>query len=169
MTLKDFTPLPFEPRYGVSRDGRVCRFVSIDWLRPGVVEPRTDKDGYLWVFLNYRKHRVNRLVAVTFIPNPENKPEAAHINGSNTDNRVENIKWATRLENENDKKIHGTRPIGEAHWKAKLSETDVKDIREMFAGKIPRVPPLYAEIAEAYGVKHSAIMSIVKRRGWAHV
>tara|TARA_B100000035_G_C20671540_1_gene409824 strand:- start:62 stop:556 length:495 start_codon:yes stop_codon:yes gene_type:complete len=42
---------------------------------------------------------VHRLIASTFIPNPDNKSEVDHINGIATDNRLENLRWVTQEEN----------------------------------------------------------------------
>ena len=44
-------------------------------------------------------HSVHRLIAETFIPNPDNLPEVNHINEDKLDNRVDNLEWCTRQYN----------------------------------------------------------------------
>ena len=53
----------------------------------------TDKDGRL------KHHYVHRIVAMTFIPNPDNCKEVNHKNWDTSDNRVENLEWVNRTEN----------------------------------------------------------------------
>lgn len=64
------------------------------------------RSGYLGVTLCYEGRTktisVHRLVANAFIPNPEEKPEIDHINTKRHDNRVCNLRWATKKENANN-------------------------------------------------------------------
>lgn len=55
-----------------------------------------DKDGYKMVALTNRKlYRAHRLIALTFLDNPENYPVVNHLNHNKEDNRVENLEWTT--------------------------------------------------------------------------
>jgi hypothetical protein len=71
-----------------------------------ILKPATDKYGYLYYVLcvngERRTVKAHRLVALTFISNTENKPTVNHKNGVRTDNRVQNLEWATHKEQAND-------------------------------------------------------------------
>lgn len=79
--------------YSVTTDGRVFNSQAKE------LKQNTRK-GYLYVTVKGRKYSVHRLVALSYIPNPENKPEIDHIDGNTLNNNVYNLRWVTRSENE---------------------------------------------------------------------
>lgn len=92
---KDFPEMPI---YEVSTDGRIRNKIAGNILKGSF-----DKDGYKEYHLRdggknlYR--RGHRMVAITYLDNPENKPVINHINGVKDDNRLSNLEWATISEN----------------------------------------------------------------------
>jgi len=104
----------YEGYYQVSNLGRVRSLDRIldkpniltggQTVRKGKIISQRLKTGYMYVNLcahDRRKgHRVHRLVAKAFLPNPESKPQINHKNGNKKDNRVYNLEWATASENQ---------------------------------------------------------------------
>lgn len=97
----------YEESYEASTAGNIRSIDRVDTIgrnRKGkVLSPATKANRYLMVLL--RKDgksigcHVHRLVAQTFLPNPDNKEEVNHINNVRNDNRVGNLEWNTRKEN----------------------------------------------------------------------
>lgn len=124
-------------RYAVSNLGRVLAYSApyvcgnkVCKREPQLIKPRYSKGtpGYLRVVLSdgnrgRRCYAVHRLVAMAFIPNPNNFPEIDHINRNSLDNRVENLMWCTHhmnMMNEETRKHSIAMRIGKkrpSQWK----------------------------------------------------
>lgn len=94
--------------YQVSNLGKIkslSRFNGRYSCKEQILKPRSDKKGYLRISL-YKNNKiknffVHRLVAMAFIPNPDNLPQINHKNEIKTDNRVENLEWCSAYYNMN--------------------------------------------------------------------
>lgn len=97
-------PVPgYEGLYEVSSDGRVW---SLNYHRQGIrkeLKGKLDKNGYHEVGLRKDgkkiSYRAHRLIALTFIPNPDNMPQVNHKDAIKTNNSIDNLEWCTCLEN----------------------------------------------------------------------
>ena len=69
-----------------------------------ILKTNKNKKGYLYVVLSKNGKskivRIHRLVAQTFIPNLQNKPQVNHIDGIKSNNVVSNLEWCTNSENQ---------------------------------------------------------------------
>lgn len=112
--MEEWKSIPgYEGLYEISSYGRVKsldRYVKVKSksyrLQKGkMLSPIKNKYGYLQVFLccngKYKIISVHRLVAIAFLPNPDNLPIINHKNEDKSDNRVENLEWCNHKYNSN--------------------------------------------------------------------
>jgi hypothetical protein len=159
---------PVDPDYAVTTEGRVFR-VNGGRARPGApVEIKTylGSTGYLMANCHDTPHKLHRILAITFIANPDNKPVVAHRDGDKLNNKLDNLYWATVQENNDDTLRHGNRACNERHGNAVLTAAEVAEIRALTTGRLPRSKPTLAEIGAIFGVSKETIADITKRRSW---
>lgn len=154
------------PFYEVSTKGRIKRIVhekyyykdgTIRFYSEKLMTLTKDSKGYLTVglYANGKRFtlRVNRLVAIAFIPNPLNLPDVNHLNENKADNSVENLAWASSKFNSN----WGTRNdrIANKNRGVKKTPEQMKKRLESSAKKVICEGVIYDAIA--YCAKHYCI------------
>lgn len=162
---------------GITKNGENYEISNLGNIRHATTKktktPQRDKDGYLF-FMLYKNNKgsnakLHRLIALTFISNPENKPLVNHKDGNKENNNIDNLEWATSAENNKhaweNKLNQGYDKKGENHPSSKLTEKDVLTIRRMYSDG----GYTYQKLADAYGVDKSMIGLIIKRKSWKHI
>ena len=90
----EFKPIPSQHGYECNRMGQVRKIGKTNPNRLSL-----DKNGYLNTTCNGQTYYVHRLVAETFVPNPDHAPNVEHINNNKTDNYYKNLRWCYKSRN----------------------------------------------------------------------
>ena len=168
----------FEGAYEVSSLGQVRSLDRLitssdqrQWVQRGrlLVIDYNHNGGYgtLQLCLHNRPKRylVHRLVAIAFLPNPDNLPEVNHRSGIKTDNRKTNLEWALRQGNIDHAVSTGLiANKGSLNSQAKLDEATVRKMRRMRADGMS-----IREIAIATGATPRNVRNIVSYVSWKHL
>lgn len=151
---EEWRTMPDYEDYQVSNYGRIKSF------RRGTAKirkPALSVQGYLVIrfFHNkeWKEYRISRLVAKSFISNPDNKPEVNHIY-SRFNNHISGLEWVTGSENQRHAVAMGLRKSGEDNYQAKLTNEQARYIRTNPDGLTGRA------LAKKFGVPPQRISKI---------
>ena len=112
---------------------------------------------------NHKTHSVHTLVALAFHGEP-NGLQVRHKDGNKLNNNYDNLHYGTCRDNHLDKKAHGTSIDGERNHMAKLTQSDIDEIRATYVkGKRGFG---YISISKKYNVESSTIQKIINREIW---
>ena len=174
---EEWRPVNGWPGYEVSNLGRVRswkqRAKGRVWIPDYGHEPRILKadirNGYPSVLLCDKRagrkwQSIHRLVLSTFIGPAPDGFQSAHGNGDKGDNRLSNLRWASPIENNADKILHGTHQSGEGIGSSKLTEAQIREIRSKRAGGEKVI-----DLAYEYKMCRNSITNITHRRTWRNI
>lgn len=151
----------YEGLYYARTDGKIFSYPAA-WTNARYIKgerPVSIANGYGYVKLHGNNQSIHRLVAMTFVLNPFNKPCVNHLDGDKSNNNYWNLAWVTYQENT----IHAIdtgliKSVGSTHYLAKLTEVQVIEIMES--------PEPCGVLAKRYGVLSSRISSIKYGSSW---
>lgn len=150
----------YEGQYMVSSWGRVKSFNYFNTKKEHLLTPHKNQNGYLSAQLCKKGKTklilIHRLVALAFIPNPDNLPVINHKDENKTNNRMDNLEWCTYSHNSK----HGNRK--EKVIKTMIANGTAKPVAQLFNGKIIAKYSSISEAARATGC-HSGDISYVCR------
>lgn len=160
------TQIKEHPEYYITDTGDVYSMINNAGntrTEPYKLSQTLGRDGYYWVGLkgsNKRMKKVHRLVATTFLGNPDNKPVVNHKDGDKTNNCTKNLEWVTHQENTIHAHENGLVIVkhGEEHHSSKLTDEETKNLVQLTLDGYTN-----EEIAGIYGL-HSRYVSLIRHK-----
>lgn len=177
-----FKTIPFLPDYEISNCGRVIskeRLVRYEHAVTGAEHFRMMERKLLKIYLNDRTGykfvqprkdgtpkncTIHRLVAITWIPNPNNLEFVNHKDGNKHNNRIDNLEWCTNSYNHEHATKTGLKAKGDDIGISVLSDCSVLAIKRMLNEKIS-----HNTIAKYFDVSKTTITHINTGKTWKHL
>lgn len=176
--IEIWKPIPgYENFYEASNLGRIKsleekRFMPVNntyaTYKERIIRQSKTIDGYLKVTLSKKNKKCflsHRLIGLTFIDNPQNKPEINHKKGIKSDNRCWMLEWCNPNENVQhayDYKLLQPKK-GVKNGASKLTEKQVLEIRKIGNSMYKK------DIAKKYKVGSSTISRVLNNINWKHI
>lgn len=153
-------PIPGYPCYRVTSTGVVYSSYKKPYWK--VLKPRSKNNGYLIVSLRdehgvKKTYGIHQLVAMTYIPNLDNKPCVCHKDSIRTNNVVSNLYWGTYKENTKQMVEEGKHYVPASKLTPKQELTLVKDYK---SGKYT-----YDTLSLKYGISRMLLYKVLKKFG----
>ena len=168
----------YEGKYQVSTLGRVKSLARIIYkghyqafYSEKIMIAYLEKNGYLSTRLydgnnKNKKILIHRIVAQAFLSNPEKKAQVNHKNGDKTNNRIENLEWATCKENINHAiQIGIINNKGENNAKAKLTDKDASEVKRLYLKENMK----QRDIAKIFNISQTTVWSVVHGRVYSYL
>lgn len=140
--IEEYHQISKLPNYTISNMGNIRNSKGV------ILSPFLTKNGYKKINILRQGYYIHRLVAESFIPNPENKPQVNHIDGNKKNNCADNLEWVTNSENMKD-----------AFRRNKKRSSHAIVIVEKYSGR--KFPSIIAA-AKHFGLNPSTIAKSIK-------
>lgn len=186
MIQERFTPVPFSSDYQIGDNGTVLTNKRSNrnktgTLRPGNTRPGGKLEyGYLQVvlcrdsglgFVESKAHKVHRMVASAYVPNPNNYPEVNHLDGNKLNNNYTNLEWCTHKQNMTHAfNVLGFKPKGmplgykhKASTKMKQSRAKMGEKHPKFKGWYKHNHRLYVSLQDASNNNDISTTEVMRR------
>lgn len=153
------------PEYAISNKGRVLskergvktKLGTIQHIKARIRKLHLNHKGYYKIRLGKKSYFIHRLVAQTFIPNLDNKPQVNHIDGNKQNNYVENLEWCTNSENQIHALKMGLKVVSDYCGKPKKPVCQI----DLLSGDILNIYPSLAEAARSVNQKSKSPIRFV--------
>lgn len=153
-----------DTEYYVSEDGKIFR--DGRELSTWILKKK-GKPTYRMVSIFREKKYVHRLVAELYVCNPNDLPEVDHLDTNKLNNHYTNLEWVTRAENRNRAINNGLMKVGTDYKHTKLTEDDIKYIRENYTPKHPEFSG--KALSKKFNIGSAQISRIVNNKRWKHI